>query len=96
MPSITQFVVVLQFGLTLDYKEEIMITYLEPGVEYCVTVAVKTLFNSNTVTSKPHCAFTSPPPPTTSRTSPLCYWNTNLSSLLLLILSLLQAALNKR
>ncbi|XP_041807048.1 cytokine receptor family member b2 [Chelmon rostratus] len=55
-----------QFGLTLDYKEEIMITYLEPGVEYCVTVAVKTLFNSNTVTSKPHCAFTSPPPPTTS------------------------------
>ncbi|XP_070831844.1 interferon alpha/beta receptor 2-like isoform X2 [Chaetodon trifascialis] len=51
-----------QFGLNLQYEEEIVITYLEPGVEYCVTVAVKTLFNSHSVTSKPHCAFTSPPP----------------------------------
>ncbi|XP_076602987.1 interferon alpha/beta receptor 2-like isoform X3 [Chaetodon auriga] len=51
-----------QFELNQPYKEETMITYLEPGVEYCVTISVKTLFNSNTVTSKPYCAFTSPPP----------------------------------
>ncbi|KAM9347609.1 interferon alpha/beta receptor 2-like [Symphorus nematophorus] len=55
-----------QFRLSLRYKDEIKITYLQPGVEYCVTISVKTLFNSNAVTSKPYCAFTSPPPLTSS------------------------------
>ncbi|XP_038575692.1 interferon alpha/beta receptor 2-like [Micropterus salmoides] len=50
-----------QFRLIVPYKEEIMITYLQPGVEYCVTFSVTALFNTNSVSSKPHCAFTSPP-----------------------------------
>ncbi|KAM7407927.1 hypothetical protein PAMA_003603 [Pampus argenteus] len=50
-----------QFKLSLPYKEENMITYLQPGVEYCVTVSAKILFNSNSVASQPSCAFTSPP-----------------------------------
>ncbi|XP_067458960.1 interferon alpha/beta receptor 2-like isoform X1 [Thunnus thynnus] len=52
----------VQFKLKLPYKEENMITYLQPGVEYCVTVSVSSPFNSNSVPSKPFCAFTSPPP----------------------------------
>ncbi|KAG7239135.1 hypothetical protein INR49_030016 [Caranx melampygus] len=56
----------LQFRLNLPYREENVITYLQPGVEYCVTVTVDTLFNSNTVSSGPYCAFTSPPPPMSS------------------------------
>ncbi|XP_034416744.1 interferon alpha/beta receptor 2-like [Cyclopterus lumpus] len=51
----------VQFSLSLPYKEENMISYLQPGVEYCVTVVVKSLFNSNCVSSKPCCVFTSPP-----------------------------------
>lgn len=62
----------LQFRLNVLNKEEIVIQYLQPGVEYCVTLAVKTLFNSNAVTSAPHCAFTSPPQPLSSRRSPSC------------------------
>ncbi|XP_008277650.1 interleukin-20 receptor subunit alpha-like [Stegastes partitus] len=50
-----------QFTLNLPYEEETVITYLQPGVEYCVTVSVTSIFNSNTVPSKPQCAFTSPP-----------------------------------
>ncbi|XP_068185370.1 interferon alpha/beta receptor 2-like isoform X2 [Antennarius striatus] len=55
-----------QFRLSPHFQEEILISYLQPGVEYCVTVAVKTLFNSNALPSRPHCAFTSPPPPAAS------------------------------
>ncbi|KAM8749909.1 interferon alpha/beta receptor 2-like isoform 2-T2 [Acanthopagrus schlegelii] len=51
-----------QFILTRPYKEEMEISYLQRGVEYCVTVTVKTLFNDNSVPSDAHCAFTSPPP----------------------------------
>ncbi|XP_034077316.1 interferon alpha/beta receptor 2-like isoform X2 [Gymnodraco acuticeps] len=52
----------VQFNLSLPYKEETVITYLQPGVEYCVTVSIWSVFNKNTVSSAPHCAFTSPPP----------------------------------
>ncbi|KAL3056734.1 hypothetical protein OYC64_019256 [Pagothenia borchgrevinki] len=52
----------VQFNLSLPYKEETVITYLQPGVEYCVTVSFWSSFNKNTVSSAPHCAFTSPPP----------------------------------
>uniref|UniRef100_A0A4W6E1N5 Interferon/interleukin receptor domain-containing protein n=1 Tax=Lates calcarifer TaxID=8187 RepID=A0A4W6E1N5_LATCA len=55
-----------EFSLNLPYSEENVITYLQPGVEYCVTVSVTGLFNSNLVPSKPYCAFTSPPPPRSS------------------------------
>ncbi|XP_040913720.1 interferon alpha/beta receptor 2-like isoform X1 [Toxotes jaculatrix] len=55
-----------QFRLNLPYSEETVITYLQPGVEYCVTVSVRTLFSSSSVSSKPYCAFTSPPPPRSS------------------------------
>lgn len=70
--------VVFQFTLSLPYKDENIITYLQPGVEYCVTVSAKGLFNSNPVPSKPYCAFTSPPPSKSSnaRTSLLFYCNT--------------------
>ncbi|XP_042370969.1 interferon alpha/beta receptor 2-like [Plectropomus leopardus] len=43
-----------------------MITYLQPGVEYCVNVSVTSFFSSSHVSSKPHCAFTSPPMPRSS------------------------------
>lgn len=68
--------VVLQFSLRLPYKEEIVITYLQPGVEYCVTVSVNSGLNSNPVSSDPYCAFTSPPPPRSSCTSLLFYYHT--------------------
>ncbi|XP_040003875.1 cytokine receptor family member b2 isoform X2 [Xiphias gladius] len=55
-----------QFRLNLPYNEENVITYLQPGVEYCVTVSVTALLNSNPVSSKPYCAFTSRPPPRSS------------------------------
>ncbi|KAL7385335.1 hypothetical protein ABVT39_019568 [Epinephelus coioides] len=51
-----------QFRLSLPYKEEHMIAYLQPGVEYCVNISVTSLFNNSPVSSKPYCAFTSPPP----------------------------------
>ncbi|XP_034042553.1 interferon alpha/beta receptor 2-like [Thalassophryne amazonica] len=50
-----------QFRLKVHYKEESVVSYLQPGVEYCVVVTVKSVFTSNSVPSKPHCAFTSPP-----------------------------------
>ncbi|XP_076011291.1 interferon alpha/beta receptor 2-like [Genypterus blacodes] len=55
-----------QFTLKLPYTEERVVTYLQPGVEYCVTVRVTDFLNSNSVPSKPHCAFTSPPQANTS------------------------------
>nr|XP_019955164.1 PREDICTED: interferon alpha/beta receptor 2-like [Paralichthys olivaceus] len=51
-----------QFRLNLPYSEEKVIMYLQRGVEYCVSISVTALFNSNPVPSKPHCAFTSHPP----------------------------------
>ncbi|KAM9850457.1 interferon alpha/beta receptor 2-like [Aulostomus maculatus] len=51
-----------QFELKLPYKEESVITYLQPGVEYCVTVSVTSYINPNFLPSRPSCAFTSPPP----------------------------------
>ncbi|KAK2906410.1 hypothetical protein Q8A73_010353 [Channa argus] len=50
-----------QFTLTLDYEEENVITYLQSGVEYCVSVSATGSVSSNPVYSKPYCAFTSPP-----------------------------------
>ncbi|XP_047456637.1 interferon alpha/beta receptor 2-like isoform X2 [Mugil cephalus] len=52
-----------QFRLHQPYKEEIVIPHLQPGVEYCVTVTVTSFTTTHTVSSKPQCAFTSPPPP---------------------------------
>ncbi|KAM6934558.1 interferon alpha/beta receptor 2-like [Xenentodon cancila] len=59
------------FRLQLPYKEESTITYLQPGVEYCVTVSVTSFFNHNSIFSKPQCAFTSSPAPERSGTSQL-------------------------
>uniref|UniRef100_A0A667Z193 Interferon/interleukin receptor domain-containing protein n=1 Tax=Myripristis murdjan TaxID=586833 RepID=A0A667Z193_9TELE len=50
-----------QFSLNLAYEEEILIRYLQPGVEYCVTVTVTATINSNSMPTEPHCAFTGPP-----------------------------------
>ncbi|XP_028249428.1 interferon alpha/beta receptor 2-like [Parambassis ranga] len=50
-----------QFMLSVPYKEKTIIPYLQPGMEYCVTVTAKLFFNHNTIASKPVCAFTSPP-----------------------------------
>lgn len=72
--------VVLQFRLSLPYKDDVIIKYLQPGVEYCVTITMTTLFNSNSVASGPQCAFTSRPQHATSRTSTLS-WNTVLPKL---------------
>lgn len=58
----------LQFTLNLRYQDNMVITYLQPGVEYCVTVSVKALFGTNSVPSEPRCAFTSLPPLPASRT----------------------------
>uniref|UniRef100_A0A3B3UQW0 Interferon alpha/beta receptor 2-like n=1 Tax=Poecilia latipinna TaxID=48699 RepID=A0A3B3UQW0_9TELE len=43
--------------------QETVISYLQPGVEYCVSVSFKSLINRNSVPSARRCAFTSPPPP---------------------------------
>ncbi|KAF7656977.1 hypothetical protein LDENG_00033720 [Lucifuga dentata] len=55
-----------QFMLKLPYNKESVINYLQPGAEYCVTVTVTTILNSKSVPSKPHCAFSSPPPVSSS------------------------------
>ncbi|XP_071402966.1 interferon alpha/beta receptor 2-like isoform X2 [Centroberyx affinis] len=55
-----------QFSLNLPYEEESVISYLQPEVEYCVTVTVTTVFNPHAVPTKAHCAFTSPPPASSS------------------------------
>ncbi|KAL7881429.1 hypothetical protein AOLI_G00082770 [Acnodon oligacanthus] len=39
-----------------------LINYLEPGVEYCITVLPVINLNNAVVTSGPHCAYTSPTP----------------------------------
>ncbi|XP_037345404.1 interferon alpha/beta receptor 2-like isoform X3 [Pungitius pungitius] len=55
-----------QFNLSLPYNEENKISYLQQGVEYCVSVSVTSLINYNCVASTPRCAFTSLPRPTSS------------------------------
>ncbi|XP_056910082.1 interferon alpha/beta receptor 2-like isoform X2 [Takifugu flavidus] len=50
-----------QFSLNLRYQDNMVVTYLQPGVEYCVTVSMKSFFKSTSVASEPHCAFTSRP-----------------------------------
>ncbi|KAL6101097.1 uncharacterized protein ACO6RY_08100 [Pungitius sinensis] len=55
-----------QFNLSLPYNEENKISYLQQGVEYCVSVSVTSLINYNCVASTPRCAFTSLPLPTSS------------------------------
>ncbi|KAJ8352560.1 hypothetical protein SKAU_G00240360 [Synaphobranchus kaupii] len=51
-----------QFSLRVSSSEELLVEYLEPGVEYCVTAAVTVNFNTRAVPSQPQCAYTSPPP----------------------------------
>lgn len=73
-----------QFKIILPFKEEVVLSYLQPGVEYCVTTAVQSQFGSHSLTGPPHCAFTSPAPPSASTshylltvsTSPLWYFLT--------------------
>ncbi|XP_074551400.1 cytokine receptor family member b2 [Halichoeres trimaculatus] len=50
-----------QFEMTVPFREQVVISYLQTGVEYCVSVRVNVLF-STSLYSQPHCAFTSPPP----------------------------------
>lgn len=57
----------LQFSLSLRYQDNVNITYLQPGVEYCVTVSVTSFFTSTSVASEPRCAFTSRPQHATTR-----------------------------
>ncbi|KAK5616723.1 hypothetical protein CRENBAI_024198 [Crenichthys baileyi] len=52
-----------EFKLKLPYKHESVISYLQPGVEYCVSVSFRSIINHNSVASEQRCAFTSPPPP---------------------------------
>lgn len=58
----------LQFSLNLRYQDNLVITYLQPGVEYCVNVSVRTFFGANSVASEPRCAYTSRPQQPASRT----------------------------
>lgn len=51
----------------MPYSEETVISYLQTGVEYCVTASVKPHF-SKAIPSEAQCAFTSPPP----RNSRMC------------------------
>ncbi|KAM4731322.1 interferon alpha/beta receptor 2-like [Anableps anableps] len=51
-----------EFRLNQPYKQQRVISYLQPGVEYCVSVSITFFTNHNSVSSE-RCAFTSPPPP---------------------------------
>nr|XP_015219032.1 PREDICTED: interferon alpha/beta receptor 2-like [Lepisosteus oculatus] len=42
--------------------KDIIIEYLEPGTEYCITAKMQTVFTRHSQTSQPCCAFTSPEP----------------------------------
>ncbi|KAG7463676.1 hypothetical protein MATL_G00179110 [Megalops atlanticus] len=52
----------IEFTLRVSSSEEVLIEYLEPGVEYCVTAALSVTFNTRSVPSEPHCTYTSPAP----------------------------------
>ncbi|KAJ8004587.1 hypothetical protein DPEC_G00137820 [Dallia pectoralis] len=47
-----------QFSFTAT--GDTVIGYLEPRVEYCVTVTASSVVNTHSIQSQPHCAFTSP------------------------------------
>ncbi|XP_037831871.1 interferon alpha/beta receptor 2 isoform X2 [Kryptolebias marmoratus] len=51
-----------EFRLTLPYKPESTVSYLQPGVEYCVTASFSSSFSQKSVSSERRCSFTSPPP----------------------------------
>ncbi|KAJ3591602.1 hypothetical protein NHX12_006735 [Muraenolepis orangiensis] len=50
-----------QFHMSVDYEEKTVIGYLEPGVEYCVTVSMATYSSRKSAPAESCCAFTSPP-----------------------------------
>lgn len=50
-----------RFTLTLPYQEETIISHLQPGVQYCVTVRVSTPSHAHSVAGPPVCTLTSPP-----------------------------------
>ncbi|KAM8858187.1 interferon alpha/beta receptor 2-like [Synchiropus picturatus] len=50
-----------QFSLTLPYSEESVISHLQPGAQYCVSVRVGTLTQPRSVAGPPVCALSSPP-----------------------------------
>ncbi|XP_078795396.1 interferon alpha/beta receptor 2-like [Oryzias latipes] len=52
-----------EFRLLLPLQGENIISYMEPGAEYCIRVSFMSLLNHNTVQSEAHCAFTSAPQP---------------------------------
>ncbi|RVE57793.1 hypothetical protein OJAV_G00202610 [Oryzias javanicus] len=52
-----------QFSLLLPLQEENVVSYLEPGAEYCVRASFVSFLNRNTLQSEARCAFTSAPPP---------------------------------
>ncbi|TSM60583.1 Interferon alpha/beta receptor 2 [Bagarius yarrelli] len=49
---------------------ETLINYLEPGVEYCITVTVVTSFKNLSLPSKPQCTYTSSQPLNTDEVPP--------------------------
>ncbi|CAJ1078861.1 interferon alpha/beta receptor 2-like isoform X3 [Xyrichtys novacula] len=53
-----------QYLMSVPFSEQVVISYLQTGVEYCVSVRVSGLLTStSSLFSQPHCAFTSPPSP---------------------------------
>uniref|UniRef100_UPI0037E8DDD9 interleukin-20 receptor subunit alpha-like isoform X1 n=1 Tax=Semicossyphus pulcher TaxID=241346 RepID=UPI0037E8DDD9 len=51
-----------QFVLSMPYTEQTVISYLQRGVEYCVSVSVSALVTSTSISSEPQCVFTSRSP----------------------------------
>ncbi|XP_038132142.1 interferon alpha/beta receptor 2-like isoform X2 [Cyprinodon tularosa] len=52
-----------EFKMEVPYKQKTVISYLQPGVEYCVFASFRSFINRSSISSELHCAFTSPPPP---------------------------------
>ncbi|PWA26238.1 hypothetical protein CCH79_00013723 [Gambusia affinis] len=77
------------FRLKQSYQQETVISYLQPGVEYCVSVSFKSFINRNSVPSEYRCAFTSPPPPQHTCTPLQMTLFLHLSAKLFLVLGLL-------
>ncbi|XP_015247158.1 PREDICTED: interferon alpha/beta receptor 2-like [Cyprinodon variegatus] len=57
------FFSIFQFKMEVPYKQKTVISYLQPGVEYCVFASFRSFVNRSSISSELHCAFTSPPPP---------------------------------
>ncbi|XP_034549955.1 uncharacterized protein LOC117820336 [Notolabrus celidotus] len=51
-----------QFVLSVAFTEQVVVSYLQTGVEYCVSVRVSARLSSTSLYSQPQCAYTSPPP----------------------------------